>query len=255
LMELMAKQDKRSKEMSKKEYLTEENYQRTKRKISKIALIILLIGILIGGSIITVGIIKQSKINYKYSEENKEKVSKKLEKEKQNLLNKKAELEAKGIKYNSFVSYTDGEAYDLYIITNVLDPSFDRCFSDEYKDNSLTSNYCSLKHELDDIKSEFNKSFDSHDSIPFYIFGAFVIISSCMIAVAIYMMTKQREMLAFSAQQVMPIAQEGMEKMAPSVGRAGASIAKEMAPVYGEIAKEISKGIKEGMNETGKKKE
>ena len=241
--------------MSKKEYLTEENYQKTKGKISKIALIVLVIGLLIGGSIITTGILKQSKINHKYSEENKEKLSKELEAEKQNLFGKKAELEAKGIKYNTFASYTDGEEYDLYIITNVLDPSFDRCYSDEYKDNSITSNYCSLKNELKEISDEFNNNFYSHDSVPFYIFGAFVIIASCMISGAIYMMTKQREMLAFSAQQVMPVAQEGIEKMAPSVGKAGATIAKEMAPVYGEIAKEISKGIKEGMKKSGETEE
>ena len=47
----------------------------------------------------------------------------------------------------------------------------------------------------------------------------------------------------------MPVAQEGIEKMAPTIGKAGASIAKEMAPVYGEAAKEIAKGIKEGLKE------
>ena len=56
----------------------------------------------------------------------------------------------------------------------------------------------------------------------------------------------KREITAFGVQQVMPVAQEGIEKMAPTIGKAGASIAKEMAPVYGEIAKEIGKGIKEG---------
>ena len=35
----------------------------------------------------------------------------------------------------------------------------------------------------------------------------------------------------------MPIAQEEMKKMAPTIGKTGASIAKEMAPAYGEIAK------------------
>ena len=52
---------------------------------------------------------------------------------------------------------------------------------------------------------------------------------------------------------MMPIAQEGIEKMAPSIGKAGASIAKEMAPIYGQVAKEISKGIKEGLKGEEKK--
>lgn len=60
-----------------------------------------------------------------------------------------------------------------------------------------------------------------------------------------------RDINAYMAQQQIPIAQEGLEKMAPSVGKAGSTIAKEMAPAYGDIAKEISKGIKEGIKETG----
>ena len=73
-----------------------------------------------------------------------------------------------------------------------------------------------------------------------------------MIAGSIYIFAKRREILSFQAQQVMPVAQEGIEKMAPTVGKAGASIAKEMAPVYGDIAKEISKGIKQGKEEAEK---
>lgn len=298
----------------KKEYLTEENYERGKKKLKMIAIIVLVIGLLIGGSLITVGILKQSKTNSNYSEDTikklqndieVEKVSletKKIELEgkrdealrveKQNLENKKQELISKGIKYDNFTKYDNGESYDLKIITNVLDPSFNYCAFDEYENNGLTkdycllsnnkdedsisisiiervlntnlsycigdamsntytSHYCSLVSQLND-KSDFNKEFDSYDSIPFYMIGGFIIIASCMIAGSIYMTTKQREILAFHAQQVMPVAQEGMEKMAPTIGKTGASIAKEMAPAYGEIAKEISKGIKEGLSKDSK---
>lgn len=251
--------------MNKKELLNEENYQKTNNKIKLISLIILIIGLLIGGSVIATGIIKQSKINLKYSEENQQNISNLIEKEKQNLENKRLELEAKGIKFDSFTEYTDGETYDLKIITNVLNPSYNRCVFDEYKNNSLTSKYCSLKSELEEVSSDFNKSFDSHDSIPFYMFGAFAIISTCMIAGAVYITSKRREITAYTTQQFMPVAQESMEKIAPTIGKAGASIAKEVAPVYkdivkeisplyGNIAKEISKGIKEGINEADKNK-
>ena len=40
--------------------------------------------------------------------------------------------------------------------------------------------------------------------------------------------------------------------MAPSIGKAGATITKEMAPAYGEVAREISKGIKEGLKDNSK---
>ena len=299
----------------KKEFLTEENYERGKKKLKMIAIIVLVIGLLIGGTLITVGILKQSKTNSNYSEDTikklqndieAEKVSLETKKtelkgkrdealrvEKQNLENKKQELISKGIKYDNSTKYDDGESYDLKVITNALDPSFNYCAFDEYennvitrdycllssnkdedsiainviervlsiefnycvgdtKNNMYTSRYCSLVSQLND-KSDFNKEFDSYDSIPFYIIGGFIIIASCMFAGSIYMTTKQREILAFHTQQVMPVAQEGIEKMAPTIGKAGASIAKEMAPAYGEVAKEISKGIKEGLKSDDEK--
>ena len=299
----------------KKEFLTEENYERGKKKLKMAAIIVLVIGLLIGGSLITVGILKQSKTNSNYSEDTikklqndieAEKVSLETKKtelkgkrdealrvEKQNLENKKQELISKGIKYDNSTKYDDGESYDLKVITNALDPSFNYCAFDEYennvitrdycllssnkdedsiainviervlsiefnycvgdtKNNMYTSRYCSLVSQLND-KSDFNKEFDSYDSIPFYIIGGFIIIASCMFAGSIYMTTKQREILAFHAQQVMPVAQEGIEKMAPTIGKAGASITKEMAPAYGEVAKEISKGIKEGLKSDDEK--
>ena len=299
----------------KKEFLTEENYEKGKKKLKMVAIIVLVMGLLVGGSLITVGILKQSKTNSNYSEDTIKKLQNDIEVEKvnletkktelegkrdealrvekQNLENKKQELISKGIKYNNSTKYDNGESYDLKIITNVLDPSFNYCAFDEYennvitrdycllssnkdedsiainviervlsiefnycvgdtKNNMYTSRYCSLVSQLND-KSDFNKEFDSYDSIPFYIIGGFIIIASCMFAGSIYMTTKQREILAFHAQQVMPVAQEGMEKMAPTIGKTGASIAKDMAPAYGEIAKEISKGIKEGLKNDDEK--
>lgn len=51
----------------------------------------------------------------------------------------------------------------------------------------------------------------------------------------------RREITAYTTQQVMPIAQEGIQKMAPTVGSA-----------IGTIGKELAKGIKEGMDEANK---
>ena len=43
--------------MEKKEFLTEENYEKSKKKIKKIALIILIAGILLGVGLITTGLV------------------------------------------------------------------------------------------------------------------------------------------------------------------------------------------------------
>ena len=48
--------------MDDKKYLTEENYEKGKNKIKNIALIILIVGILLGGSLIVTGIIKTNDV-------------------------------------------------------------------------------------------------------------------------------------------------------------------------------------------------
>lgn len=53
-----------------------------------------------------------------------------------------------------------------------------------------------------------------------------------------FLIGNRREIVAYTAQQTMPLAQEGIEKMAPTIGGA---------------AKEIAKGIKEGINEANEK--
>ena len=165
--------------MKSKERLSEEKYQKKKRKIMIVSLMIFIIGLLIGGSLILIGIMRKNDITNQYSENNKKGIEENIKHEKENLktkkeeqtrkrktnLNeekklletKKAELEKKGIKYDLFTQYTDGEAYDLKIITEVLDPSFLFCAFDAYKNNSLTTNYCALINNVDttskDIKT------------------------------------------------------------------------------------------------------
>ena len=226
-------------------YLNEERYEGNKKKISLIALVVFCLGLSLGIGLITLGVIKNNKIDSKYSEESKDAIKSQIAEEKVKLENKKSELKNKGVVASS--NYENGEAYDLYIITEVLDPGFNHCAFDEYSENPLTSKYCSLKEELDDLNRSNGSEFDKSSNVVFFMFGAFVIIATCMISFAIFMVTKRREMLAFGLQQVMPVAKEGMEEIAPTIGKVGSEIAKNMAPAYGEIAKEISKGIKEGL--------
>ena len=61
--------------------------------------------------------------------------------------------------------------------------------------------------------------------------GIFVTAVGCIFR---FIVGNQRNIRAYQAQQVMPIAQEKIEKMAPSMGNA---------------AKEIAKGIKEGISD------
>lgn len=58
------------------------------------------------------------------------------------------------------------------------------------------------------------------------------------IGAIILFMAYKREIVAFSAEQIIPVAKERIEKMAPSVG---------------VVAKEISKGIKKGLKDEDNK--
>ena len=139
--------------------------------------------------------------------------------------------------------------------------------SQEFSTNGFSENYYRLDKQISDIQEEiselktqiwkiesgYNDDFSNDIGskvrvAPYYMFGGFIIIFSCMISGSIYMMAKRREMLAFGLQQVMPVAQEGIEKIAPTMTKVGKEMVKGMAPAYGEMAKEISKGIKEGLN-------
>lgn len=198
--------------MNENKFLNEEKYQKTEKSITIIAIIILLVGLCIGGYLIYNGVAKPKTSNVDVLEG-------KLEQ-------KKKELENKGIVYDSFAKYSDGEKYELKIITDALDPSFNNCAFDEYKNNSITKEYCNAKNSTGE--------FASTTSI---MFGAFICIATCMIAGIILMIAKRRKILAFTAQQTIPIAKEGIN---------------EMAPTFGNVAKEISKGIKEGISEDKK---
>lgn len=195
--------------MNDNKYLNEEKYQKAEKTITLTAVLVLVIGLCIGGYLIYKGVAKPG--------------TEKVEELKNQLEVKKQELESKGIQYNRSAKYTDGEEYDLKIITNALDPSFAHCEFDEYKNNSLTKEYCKAKNSTDE--------FASTGSV---MIGVFICIATCMISFSILMIAKRRHIIAFQAQQVMPVAKEGINEMAPSIGKA---------------AGEIAKGIKDGLTD------
>lgn len=66
------------------------------------------------------------------------------------------------------------------------------------------------------------------------IVGFFVTVVGCIVR---FVIPNQRNIAAYQAQQMRPVAQEGIEKIAPSAGVA---------------AKEIAKGVKEGLKDEKK---
>lgn len=223
--------------MNEKKYLNEENYQKTKKKIIKIAKIILIIGLFIGIGLISIGIKKQISVNNKYSEKNKQILKDKINIEENKLNEIKKSLEDKGIKYNAFTRYDEGESYDLKIVSEVLNPNYDKCDSNEYIVNRLTKDYCNYYEELKKLTNH-NKEFEKSDIIPYYMFGVFVIIATLIISSSIYTSAKGREIAAFAIQQGMPLTKESIDEITPTI-----------ASSVGDIAKSIKKGINDANKE------
>ena len=198
--------------MAENKYLDEKKYQKAEKSITLVAILILVVGLCIGGFLIYKGVAKPG--------------TSKVEELKVQLETKKNELESKGVRYNDFAKYSDGEEYDLKIITKALDPSFDNCAFDEYKNNSITKEYCAAKNSTGDFANSASITL-----------GAFICFLTCMISGSIFMVAKGRHIIAFQTQQVMPVAKEEIDEMAPTIGN---------------FAGEIAKGIKKGLNDDQK---
>ena len=210
--------------MQNKEYLNEENYQKSKKKIIGIAIAIFIIGILIGGSLIGFGIVKSSEVKQGNNAADNVKAKENIQKQKDEINSELASLKTK--QNQEFIS--NGLSEEYYRLSNEI----------LQKEDQLSD----LDSQIWKIESGYNSSTTTIKKakyIPLYMFGAFIIISSGMISLFIYIFAKRREIMVFSTQQVMPVAQEGIDKMAPTVGNA---------------AKELAKGIKEGINEADKEK-
>lgn len=203
----------------KKEFLTEENYERGKKKIKTIALIILIVGLLMGGSLIVTGIIKSSQVETTSSNvRSKETIQLEIDS-----LNKELVI-LKAKENQEFMNNSFSEEY--YRLNNEI--------------KNKESKARDLESEIWKIESGFNSTRDSiakSKYISFYIFGAIIIIATFGISGSIYIFTKRREIAAFTVQQIMPVTQEGIEKMSPTIGNAAETIARG-----------ITKGIKDSDN-------
>ena len=159
--------------MENKEYLTEENYQKSNEKVKKVGKILIIIGL----SLLGLGVI--------------------------NLL---IGLFGIGGNVSNMVSSQVNNSGDIN--PSGVNSGFDGIFS--------SVGFIAIGGML---------------SAP----GFFLTIAGLVVRFAI---GNRREIAAYTTQQVMPVAKEGIEKMTPTVGNA-----------VGSISKEIAKGIREGINE------
>ena len=201
------------------EYLNEQKYQQSNKKVKMVALIILLVGILIGGSLIITGAVKMSTVGEAETEDVR--TEEDIQTEIDALNDELVPLKAK----QNTEFRENGFSEEYYRIENEIK-----------KKNTKISD---LNDELWKMESGYNDTRNNVDKakyVPFIIFGAFIIISSGMISGFVFIISKRREILAYTTQQVLPVAQEGAGKMAHTAGA---------------FAREIAKGAKEGWEGTG----
>ena len=211
--------------MDNNKFLNEKKYQNTKTIFIILAILLLIIGFVVGGLIIKKGLNKKNDIYIKYTEENKQaqivSLNVQIKIAKSSLESKKVELIAQGLQPSS--NYEDNESYNLYIITNVLNPRLNNCSFDEYKNNELTSQYCNLIKQLEDTEKldiKYERKSESFSCIPYYMIGTFIILFSIMISILLFLTAKRREIIAFLAQQAMPVVKKGIEEISPALGKA-----------------------------------
>lgn len=246
--------------MNERKYLNENMYENGKKKLKQIAIIVLIVGLLIGGSLIFIGVIKTNEIK-----NNQE--AQKIEKNKNARTEK--DIQDDIDKLEEQVNQIDSEINNLEMEKNRLQNEKskifqeDRGFSDRYysKDEEVSQKQLEIDNKTKE-KDKLETSIDKYDSelweltsgyndtkdyiangrnkieaskyVPLYFIGGFIILVSCGIALWLFIFSKRREIVAFTTQQVMPVAKEGIDEMAPTIGNA-----------VGEIAKGIKNGLKE----------
>lgn len=212
----------------KKEYLSEEEFQKNKKKIINISVIVLIVGVLVGVALIVVGVMKgknytadttnqRTEVEIKADIDTYEEELRLLEQEEKDLMRESSDIfmedQEHSDRYYAKIDEADEkreEANKVLAKINTLEMELPNSFTDSFNTQ----------------KGKFDKIFKTQ---PYYMFGTFIILTSVMLAGGIYFFAKRREITAFTTQQVMPVAQEGVEKMAPSIGKVGEEVAKGVA--------------------------
>ena len=223
--------------MNTNEYLSEEKYQKAKKKIIRISLIILIAGLLIGAGFMIFAALKQKeakKINeqryqeaYKQSEAKVEAAKARLneiEVEKEPLIQ---QYNAKMQECDSIVTGSDGwfaRTNQCHREASEIDSKIDDLETEQFKleNGNYTVYYTMI------LPKKYNI---------FYIIGGIIMGVSILASVLVYVFAKKREIKAFKIQQSMPVDQEAINKMTPTVGNA-----------VGAIAQNVTSGIQEGLS-------
>lgn len=230
----------------KKEYLNEENYQKTKKGIIKVSVIILIASLLLGGGLIAGGFIATS-----VSKKNAEKINQeKYEKAYKESAEKVAKAEKRFKEAKEEIKKVEKEISDMALQISTKETEQDKIFRDE----GLSDRYYAKDEEIKKIQSEkakLQKKLDEfedeifdieHGKYTVYytpaiakdyrflsIIGAVIVLLGSIASLVLYIIAKKREIKAFTVQQEMPVQQEAIKEMSSTVGDAAKEIVDKVA--------------------------
>lgn len=185
-----------------KKYLNEEQYQATKKKLIKIANIVLVVGLLLAVTLLVCGIVKKS---------NTDDTS----------------------KYNAQIETLQQEISAL-----------NEQISNEFMDNGLSSQYYTLSNQrstkqkqMINLEQKVWEIENDRSYIGLWTGSSLVFFLTAGAVATLYVYAYRRNIMAYGKQSTMPIAQESLETMAPTIGK---------------VSEEITKGILKGKSENEK---
>ena len=238
------------------EYLNEEKYIKTQKNVKILSLLILIVGLVIGIGLIITGVVLSNKSNpievhLNESQNTDSDNSRSVEEIESDINSIKPKINS----LENEINILRAKLAQMQIIDDFSDDYYSKQKEVEEKEKELLD----LKSELSKYQSElksvsdndfnsglgpvediFNTASSRINNVRYYgicILGVFISVASIFGSISLYLFAKRREIIAFKAQQVMPIAKEGIDEMSSTVGSAA-----------GEVAKGITKGIKDGLD-------
>lgn len=207
------------------EYLNEESYESGKSKLKIIICVIVLIGLAIGGGLIYLGINRTNpaRIESLTNELNVAKEELVTLKKSLTEKNKPTTDQIKKLEREPFRGFTD-DYYEKQDQIAELKESIKEDTKTIEDINYVFEHGCTFNHNTNlnkycDLYNTLERANNKTYSIPFYMFGGFIIVAVLMSIIPFIFMLKGREITSFVTQQGLPIAKESVEKMGPSVAK------------------------------------
>lgn len=211
-------------------HLNEQNYQKGKKAIAAIGILIIVLGVGLGLFLITTGIIKMNSKSNKNEVNNIELLEKKIDEL------EKEEIQVRLEKNKEFDENQFSEKY--YLLQNKL--------------SDIREEISEAKSEIWKEESGYNNTknrIESSKGLMYIIPGVMAIIFGFIFGGIVLSIAYGRNILAWKIQQVMPVAQESMETISPTIAKISKEQIETIAPAIGELAKEIKKGLQDDNKE------